>query len=444
MNCKVIAKGALTLLTKRFAGSFWIRRRWLNKTQWLSLSELQEIQLRLLKKLIRHCYNSVPFYHKIMDEHGINIQSIKDLEDIKKFPILTKKDVLQAGENIVSTKFPKWIMHKARTGGTTGTPLQIYRTLSSIGTEHAFVRRQWDWAGIDFSDRCAWIIAGRRISNPNRTNNNLYAYDPFMRELTLSIYHLTPKTARKYVEAINRYKVTSIVGISSAIYFLAKICSDANISIKLKAALTTSETLSSSMKETISTTFGCKVFDFYGAAERVCYIHTCEHGTYHIIPEYGLTELIPTGDANTQHYRIIATGFWNLGMPLLRYDTGDIVVPSARLTCPCGRSFPIIESISGRDVDVIKTRSGKQFGPTVVARVLKEANNILESQIIQDSLDHIYVKYVPSEKFTVNDLAGFKQRISFFLPEELRVDLQPVQTIPRTNDGKIKLILSQI
>jgi len=444
MNVRIPAKGAVSLLVKRYAGPFWLRRRWLNKTQWLSTAELEALQLALLQKLVRHCHISVPYYRAVMDGHGINPKDIRCFEDFKRFPILTKQQVLQAGDSLVSTRFPRWMMHKARTGGTTGTPLQIYRTLFSIGTEHAFVRRQWDWAGIDFSDRCAWIIAGRRVGSPDCTDGNLYAYDPFMRELTLSIYHLTPETARTYIELINRYKVVAIVGISSAIYFLAKICSDADISIKLKAVLTTSENLSSLMRETISTVFGCRVFDFYGAAERVCYIHTCEHGTYHIIPEYGLTELIPVGGTTSRECRIVGTGFWNLAMPLLRYDTGDVVVLSDRLTCPCGRALPIVESISGRDVDVIKTLSGKQYGPTIVARILKEANNILESQIIQDELDHIWVRYVPSGKFTDKDLVDFKQRLVHFLPTELRIDLQCAEAIPKTDSGKLKVIISEI
>jgi phenylacetate-CoA ligase len=444
MNSKVIVKGAITLLSKRFAGPFWFRRKQLAKTQWWSQQELGSLQLKLLKRLVSHAYNTVPYYRKLMDERSIKVESIKDIEDIKQFPILTKKDVLQAGENIVSTKYPKWLMHKARTGGTTGTPMEIYRTLSSIGNEHAFVRRQWDWAEISFSDNCAWIIAGRRIASPDSTNSNLYVYDPFMKELTLSIYHLTPQTAKEYVEAINRYNVKAIVGIASAIYFLAQICSQKNLTVKLKAVLTTSENLLSPMREIISSTFGCKVFDFYGAAERVCYIYTCEKGTYHIIPEYGLTELIPAGYSRNRDYRIIATGFWNLGMPLIRYDTEDIVTGSDRVDCNCGRSFPIVESIGGRYSDVIKTRSGRQYGSTIAARILKEANNILESQIVQDSLDHIYVRYVPTEKFSEKDSVELKQLLSHFLPSELKVDLQCVEAIPRTSSGKLKLIVTQI
>lgn len=442
MNRKAIVKGAAYLIVKRFLGPFWMRRGWLKKTQWLSATKLKEIQLRLLRKMVGHCYNTVPYYRQLMDERGISVDSVKTLEDIKQFPVLTKKDVLQAGKSIVSTKYPRWLMRTARTGGTTGTPMEVCRSLFSIGDEHAFVRRQWDWAGIGFSDRCAWIIAGRRIAEA-QTNSNLYVYDPFMKELTLSAFHLLPETARTYIEAMGRYEVKAIVGISSAVYFLAKVSADSGVKVKLKAALTTSETLTEKMRDTISKAFECKVFDFYGAAERVCYLHTCERGSYHVVPEYGLTELVPLDGADKGLCKIVATGFWNRGMPLIRYDTGDIVVKSDN-TCQCGRAFQVVKSISGRHSDVIRTPSGREYGPTLLASLVKTADNILESQIIQDASDHICVLYVPSEKFSRKDLYGFEKQLRHYLASELTVDLKRVDAVSKTADGKAKLIISKI
>lgn len=443
INLKVIANGAANLIVKRSMGPFWIRRRWLEKTQWLSKHELEQIQLQLLRKLIRHCYSSVPYYTQLMNERGITVDDINALDDIKLFPILTKIDVLKAGYSLVSRKYPKWLMRTACTGGTTGTPMKVNRSLFSISNEHAFVRRQWDWAGLAFADRCAWIIAGRKMANPDKTNGCLYAYDPFMKELTLSAFHLYPGTAKIYLEAMNRYRVKAIVGIASAVYFLAKVSMDSGMRVELKAALTTSETLTEIMRETISEAFRCKVFDYYGAAERVCYIHTCEHKTYHIVPEYGYTELIPLSNPNTNQYKIIATGFWNMGMPLIRYDTGDIVTKS-EVNCPCGRAFSTVKFISGRQTDIIRTPSGRIYGPTIVARVLKGTINILESQIIQDALNHITIKYVPNELFSEQDLSTFKKHVRNYLTEDLNIDIVRVATIPRTNTGKTKLIVSKI
>lgn len=445
MNLKVIANGLSNLLVKRFAGPFWLRRRQLAKTQWFDKLELQELQLKLLKRLIRHCYRTVPFYRTLMDDRGIKVEDINTLDDIKLFPILTKMEVLGAGDSIISSKYPKWTLQKARTGGSTGTPLVIHRNWFSIGNEHAFVRRQWDWAGLSLSDRCAYFMS-RVVADPDQQGGCLYAYDPAMRDLILSTHHLSAKTAKGYAEVMKRYRIKALVGYPSAINFLARTCLDSGIELKLKAALTTSELLTKSMRDTITKAFHCKVFDFYGSAERVCYIHTCECGNYHLIPEYGLTELIPIDKSDEDRCKVVSTGFWNMAMPLIRYDTGDIVTKSDDI-CPCGRNFQLIESIDGREGDVIVTSSGRHLGVTLMIQLLYVicgTRHIAESQIIQDAVDHLTIEYVPTGKFGKEDLEEFRTLVVKYLPSELDFDFKAVKAVERTESGKIRPLVSRI
>ena len=445
MNFTVLAHGAAHLIVKRFMGPFWYRRRWLSKTQWLSESELKEIQLKLLKRLVRHCYDTVPYYKTLMDQQGISVDSIKVLEDINLFPILTKNDLIQAGMSIISTKYPKWLMRVANTGGTTGTPLLIWRDLFSVGNNHAFFRRQKDWAGIGLRDKCAYLT-GRIIAEPDKKNGCLYAYDPFMKELILSTYHLSIDTAKEYAKVLERYKVKAIEGYPSAVYLLAKTCLDSGIKVKLESALTSSETLTESMRTTIAKAFKCKVYDYYGSAERTCVIHTCDYGNYHVIPEYGLTELVPVDESDNDKCKIISTGFWNMAMPLIRYDIGDVLVKSDE-RCPCDRAYPVIKSIIGREGDVIKAPSGEEFGVTIMIHLLYVicgANNILETQFIQDALDHITVEYVPGKRFSNDDFSIAQKRFVEHLPNELKIDFKKVKAVRRTPDGKIQPVISQL
>ena len=442
MKLAAVAKGAMSLLVRRHTGSFGARRRWLNKTQWLREPELKEIQLRLLKRLVRHCYNHVPYYHDVMSKRGLLPDHIESLEDLDSLPILTKEDVLGAGRLLWSRGFRRWLSRTAYTGGTTGTPLQLRRDLFAIGNEHAFVRRQWDWAGVGMRDRCAYLT-GRLIVPPNRTEGPLYVYDPVMKELILSTYHLTVETAKSYAQTIQNYKVKAIVGYPSAVCLLAKACLASRIGLRVQSVLTSSETLTQSMRETITDAFGCKVFDFYGSAERVCYIHTCEHGTYHIVPEYGLVTLVPVESDGEATCRVVSTGFWNYAMPLIRYELPDLVVPSSA-TCACGRAFPVIREILGREADVVKTPSGREFGAAILTHLLYGTANIVESQIIQDGLDHITIAYVPSRRFSHKDMQAFETLLKKHLPAELRVAFKQVDRVERTKSGKIRPVVSKV
>lgn len=441
---KVILNGILSLAVRRFAGPFWFRRRQLAKTQWLDGPALEALQLRLLKKLISHCFATVPFYRQTMQERSLTPDSIQSLGDIEKMPIIAKQDVLQAGCAIISTKFPAWRRRQVSTSGTTGAPMPICRNLFSIGDEHAFVRRQWDWASLRLLDKCAYL-KGRVFTQIDRQTNRLHVYDPVMRELHLSTYHLSPEIVPTYVKIIEQYGVKALIGYPSSIYPMAKTCLDRKIPLRLSAVLLTSETLMQPQKNAISEAFGCKVFDFYGAAERVCYIFTCEHGRYHIQPEYGLTELIPV-EGEEGCCRIVATGFWSTAMPLVRYDTGDLVIRS-KDACPCGRAFPVVDRIIGRQGDVIMTPSGRQLGASLVTHlvyVICGADHFLESQVIQNAIDHLTIEYVPARQCTPEHLAGFEERLRRHLPEDLRCTLKQVDAVSRTKAGKIRPIVSRI
>jgi phenylacetate-coenzyme A ligase PaaK-like adenylate-forming protein len=73
-----------------FARFFWYWLQ-LHNSQWLPIQELEKIQLKKLKKILAYSYEKVPFYRKYYDQHGVHPNDLKSLEDIRKFPIITKE-----------------------------------------------------------------------------------------------------------------------------------------------------------------------------------------------------------------------------------------------------------------------------------------------------------------------------------------------------------------
>ena len=434
----------INILIRRHTGSFRKQRNWLNETQYYTSNEIVKIQHDLMSKILTHSFNSIPFYNKIYSESGIKKDSLLTPDSFSKLPMITKSDVLNAGTSMISKHFKKFLLRKAHTGGTTGTPVNIYRNIQSIGIEHAFIRRQFDWANIGIHDRCAYLT-GRIITAPNKTNTNLHKYDKYMKELYLSSYHLNENNAIKYAKLIIDYKCKALNAYPSTAYFLAKTCLDNNLKINLKAVLTTSETLYDNQKDAIEKAFNCNVYDYYGSAERVCYIFTCEEGKYHIQPEYGFTELIPLDDKYPLRCKVVSTGFWNFAMPFIRYELGDIIQLSETQICKCGRNYPIIDHIEGRKGDVVKTPSGREFGAAILTHLLYGTDNIKESQIIQEEINAIKINYVPNKMFCERDLNNFKKLIKQHLPtHELRTSLHQVDKTERTKSGKLRPVISTL
>lgn len=439
-DVKATLRGAMIRLLKRHVGPFRYRRRWLEKTQWYTSDELRDLQLELLKKMIRHAYDTVPYYKRLMQELRFSPDDIKCLDDIQRFPVMTKADLKAAHNDMISTKFSRFLLRTAHTGGTTGARIALKRDLCSIGNEHAFVRRQFDWAGVGLNDRRATIMA-HVISAPGKELERPFVYDAAMRELLMSTFHLAQNTLGAYIDALRCYKVEAVVGYPSAAYVLAKYCLDNKIVIRLKAVLTTSETLDKVKRETISKAFECPIYDFYGGSERVCYIHTCEHGSYHIVPEYGLTNLMPADPPNEDCCRVVATGFWNMAMPLIRFDTGDLVRPGIQ-KCRCNRAFPTIERIVGREGDVLVTPSGRILGATALEAVMENVLfgmrhlRVLESQMIQESAGIMVLEYVPSSGFSSRDAERIRLLTAEHLPCDFNVKIRAVKCISRTASGR--------
>lgn len=439
-DVKATFRGAMTRLLKRHVGPFRYRRRWLEKTQWYTSDELRELQLELLKKMIRHACDTVPYYKRLMQELGFSPDDIKCLDDIQRFPVMTKADMKTAHNDMISTKFSRFLVRTAHTGGTTGARIALKRDLCSIGNEYAFVRRQFDWAGVGLNDRRATIMY-HVIGAPGKELERPFVYDAAMRELIMSSFHLAQNTLGVYIDALRCYKIKALVGYPSAAYVLAKHCLDNKIGIRLKAVLTTAETLDKVKRETISNAFECPIYDFYGSSERVCYIHMCEHGSYHIVPEYGLTELVPADPPNEDCCRVVATGFWNMAMPLIRFDTGDLVRPGIQ-ECKCKRAFPTIERVVGREGDVLITPSGGILGSTALECVMEnvlfgmQGLRVIESQMIQESAGIMVLEYVPSSGFSSRDAERIKLLTAEHLPLDFNVKIRAVKCISRTASGK--------
>ncbi|HRR57159.1 MAG TPA: hypothetical protein P5057_09330, partial [Acidobacteriota bacterium] len=79
-----------------------------------------------LRRLVRHAYETVPYYRSLFDEHGLSPADIQGLEDLQCIPVSTKQDLQEAGvEARISLPYQgaKWF--ERRTSGATGEPMVI-------------------------------------------------------------------------------------------------------------------------------------------------------------------------------------------------------------------------------------------------------------------------------------------------------------------------------
>ena len=435
-----LVKGIQYKVVKRLSSPYKKYKRLLAESQWWSKEELEVYQFNRLKMIVETAYRFTPFYRGLMEIFDIHPKDIQSLGDIKKFPILEKEDVRRNFNEMISDRTLRGFLYEAHTSGSTGKPLRLYRNLDNIGFEHAMLMRQWQWAGLDHNDRYA-SIKGDMFSQNRIDHNTYWAFSPVDNRLYMSSYHLSKENTKFYLSALQKYDIVAIEGYPSSLYALAKYLLAKNIRYSLKAILTTSETLVPSQKSIIEEAFQCKVFDYYGMAERVAAIHTCEKGSYHVVPEYSLTEFVDSDELTSGNYELVGTSLSNLAMPIIRYRVGD-VVRHKNTTCSCGRVYPVVDRIIGRTDDYVVTPSGKLIGR--LDHIFKGINNVIEAQIYQPDTENLVLRVVPDPTFTAKDSDQIIEKLQDRVGERMQFTVEQVESIQRGSTGKLKSVLSEV
>lgn len=363
--------------------------------------------------------------------HSTSPQKIKD--EILTLPIISKSDIRKDPKKFENKSYGNIFTNYNKTSGTSGTPLKIKQSLECVHLEEAFVYRQMKWAGYSFRQRRAWI-RGDLVTPIEQTQPPFWCKDYFTNTLMMSSYHISNTTSEKYIEQLVKYDPILIQAYPSSIRSLAMWLQDQNKVYQgksLKSILTSSETLDVKTKKVIEERFNCKVFDWYGQAERVAAIGTCEKGRKHLLSDYSFVEL--HGDGKQE---IIGTSFNNVATPLVRYATGDYAEMDSS-KCECGRIFPVVRNIHGREDKIVILSDGRQIGR--LDHIFKSATNIIESQIVQTDFDDFIINIVVGLDFNKEDesliMKNAQERLG-----NVNIKINKCDQILRGANGKFEFI----
>ncbi|RLI40587.1 hypothetical protein DRO69_12710, partial [Candidatus Bathyarchaeota archaeon] len=116
-------------------------------------SELVELQEKKLRAIVKHAYETVPFYHKLFKTHKIAPETVRTVDDLRKLPMITKKEVQENFEALVSKKVNVSNCIKQKTSGSTGLPLTILKDKNALSFQQAVSMRQSFECGERLSDK---------------------------------------------------------------------------------------------------------------------------------------------------------------------------------------------------------------------------------------------------------------------------------------------------
>jgi phenylacetate-CoA ligase len=418
----------------------------LTRNERLSDDELAAIQLRKVRLLLAHASARVPYYGALFRRHGVAAGDVASLDDLRRIPLLTKEAVRLNQDALLAEGVNKADLVCIHTSGTTGKPLDLYQTRELFQKEYAFWWFHRSWAGVNLGDRTA-TLAGHPVAPVDQTRPPFWVRNYRENQMLFSSYHLSPQNLGHYCRALEAFRPEFVHGYPSSIYMVAlRLNDEGSTGVRPKAVFTSSETTLDHQRAEIERAFGCKVFSYYGNAERAGYIGECEEGRMHAMSEHSVVEFLgddgePVGPG--RQGQLVCTNIDNLAMPLIRYATGDVVVPLPEDSrCPCGRGGRLVEAVLGRVEDYVVTPEGSYVGR--LDHIFKGVEHVREAQLFQPSRDRLVVRVVKDSAFGDADeralLANARERLG----RTIDISLAFVDHIDRTATGKFRFVVSQV
>lgn len=352
--------------------------------------------------------------------------------------LLTKGELQRHPERFLRPRGIKTLLRSTiRTSGTSGSPLALVQTLGAVIREEGFVQRQLSWIGYRHGQRRAWIRGD--IVCPDRPADGRYwCHDWFGKILMMSSYHLSNATMGAYIGALERHDPVVIHAYPSSVGALAAWLGANGRRYRgaaLRGVFTSSETIEPDVRGAVEEAFGAPVYDWYGQAERVVAIGTCERGNYHVLTDYGGVELLDLEDGSCE---LVGTTLNNPAMPLSRYRTGDRVIPGNGAPCACGRVFPTVRAVIGRQERSVTLPDGR-----IVARLDRvfqgHERGLIEGQVLYRGDARFLLRVVATEAFGAADEAALIDKFLLRVPG-VEVKVERVPAIARGPNGKYEFI----
>lgn len=421
-----------------------LMRRWrqrLRLHESYDVEQLAEIQNRMLHATLQTAIRRLPYYAGLSADFSIS-EAPQVLRE--QFPIISKPTLLanRAGLYPHGGKRYPWET-SGMTSGTTGSPLTIYRSLTSVLAEQAFIKRHWSWIGYrDGMTRAT--LRGDMVVDLARTEPPFWFWNRYDHQLVMSSRHLTDAHAGYLIDKLAQLRPAMMQAYPSTAFALAGYLARSGRQLDIPYVLTASEPTYGHQRELISAQLNCQIVDMYGMAERVAFATECEHGSLHLNPDYSYVEILDDSGQSTNDYGyVVGTTFHNQLMPLVRYQLSDRTrwKPGR---CTCGRHFPMIESVTGKVEDAITGSHGKVISPSVLTFAFKGVPNIRKSQVAQIAPACWEIRVVADGEFSTRESDLLIGNIRKFVDAEVEVRIVMREDLPNTKAGKFSWVVNEM
>lgn len=337
----------------------------------------------------------------------------------------------------------------AATSGSTGIPLDLVRSLRCIAAEQAFIDDLTCEHGFELRSARVARLRADTIKPVDDRSPPFGELSANARLLVLSSNHLSAETALWYHDALQRFRPEVLFVHPSAAEPLAAYLQRRGLGLTVPVVLSSSEAVLGSGRQLIEAVFNTKLLDYYGMAERVAFAAGSSDGCYYFNPLYGRVELLPIdaaeAPAGARAFEIVATGFWNDAMPLVRYRCGDRAIVPAGYTerdlDEVALGLRPVLAIQGRGKEHLVTPSGVNI--IGMSNATNGIRGLVRMQLVQEARDRVRADVIIDPTVGSIDEAQLLRNMRLRLSEDIAVTIRRVEQLERLPSGKTPFIIQR-
>ena len=342
----------------------------------LGREALAQIQLKKLQIMLGPVLKTNAFYRRKLGEVGVRRPAdVQTLDDHRQLPFTTKEELSADqvahppyGTNLTFPRAQYTRIHQ--TSGTTGEPLRCLDTEES-----------WNWWA-----RCwAGVYNAAGVTSMDRIFF-AFSFGPFIgfwsaHEGARIIGALSipggGMSSHQRLRAMLVHDVSVLVCTPTYVLHLAEVAKEEGVDIansNIRITIHAGEPGASlpATKHRIETAWGARCYDHTGATEVGAWGFECQaQAGVHVNEGEFICEVIdPTTGKPTDEGELVITNLGRVGMPVIRYRTGDRVKLQTA-PCECRRTFCRLEGgVLGRVDDVLIVR-GVNVLPSALENIVR-------------------------------------------------------------------------
>ena len=377
--------------------------RYLQGTQHWPIEALRDLQIGLLRRLVRHAYRHTVHYREVMEGIGMRPEDLESLSDLAALPLLDRDAVRATMATRLASAPPRVAITKS-TSGTTGEPVVVKYNAESRHWRDAVRWRGYGWAGYEIGKRAfhywgqppdapTWLKR-RKIDLDHRVKRDCYV-------------DCTPRGDEALEDALaqlRQFRPDVMVAYASGAAALAHFVNERGLRAwRDFPVLVGAERLWPHDRAAIEAAFG-PAFETYGCREMMLIASECEHHAgMHVSMENLIVEFVgrEPGGVGRAALRgvagvVVVTDLHNLSCPMIRYVNGDLAVAPRDELCPCGRSLMRIGPVEGRVTETLRDGHGNAVGGLVFNILFGVMEQVAKKfQVVQRLDGSVVMKVVP-------------------------------------------------